>query len=352
MKGASQAFVTVVDAKMDKLMKDFVANAAYFEQHAPWDDKYKLGKPYPPLARAVEALIETGDFEVNTIGENLPNETEIHDNYGSKSFIFTGSTRALNHATGDAVTREFAYSPEEIERAIKYRGLADDLITTMHEIIGHGSGKMNPRLTREPAYYIKEYYSTLEETRADLMALWNLFDPKLIEMGAVPNLEAAKAVYDREARAALVQLREVPTGDTIEEDHRRGTQLIINYVRDKTGAIEPVEREGKTYLVVKDYDKMRQGVGMLLAELMRIKAEGDYDSAKALVTRYGIHFNKAWRDQVLERYKKLDLPIYWAGINPDLKPIFGANGKMRDVQVLYPRDIVKQQLRYVEIAGK
>src|SRR2546422_10965893 len=110
------------------------------------------------------------------------------------------------------------------------------------------------------------------------------------------------------------------TGDTIEEDHRRGTQLIINYVRDKTGAIEPVEREGKTYLVVKDYDKMRQGVGMLLAELMRIKAEGDYDSAKALVTRYGIHFNKAWRDQVLERYKKLDLPIYWAGINPDLKP--------------------------------
>ena len=352
MKGASQAFVTVVDAKMDKLMKDFVANAAYFEQHAPWDDKYKLEKPYPPLARAVEALIETGDFEVNTIGENLPNETEIHDNYGSKSFIFTGSTRALNHATGDAVTREFAYSPEEIERAIKYRELADDLITTMHEIIGHGSGKMNPRLTREPAYYIKEYYSTLEETRADLMALWNLFDPKLIEMGAVPNLEAAKAVYDREARAALVQLREVPTGDTIEEDHRRGTQLIINYVRDKTGAIEPVEREGKTYLVVKDYDKMRQGVGMLLAELMRIKAEGDYDSAKALVTRYGIHFNKAWRDQVLERYKKLDLPIYWAGINPDLKPIFGANGKMRDVQVLYPRDIVKQQLRYVEIAGK
>src|SRR2546428_653242 len=271
MEGASQAFVPVVNAKMDKLMKDFVDNAAYFEQHAPWDDKYKLGKPYPPLARAVEALIETGDFEVNTIGENLPNETEIHDNYGSKSFIFTGSTRALNHATGDAVTREFAYSPEEIERAVKYRELADDLITTMHEIIGHGSGKMNPRLTREPAYYIKEYYSTLEETRADLMALWNLFDPKLIEMGAVPNLEAAKAVYDREARAALVQLREVPTGDTIEEDHRRGTQLIINYVRDKTGAIEPVEREGKTYLVVKDYDKMRQGVGMLLAELMRIK---------------------------------------------------------------------------------
>ncbi len=352
MKGASQAYVTVVDEKMNRLMKGFATNAAYFEQRAPWEDKYKLEKPNPPLANSVEALIETGDFEVNTIGENLPNEAEIHDKYGSKSFIFTGTMCAFHAATGEKVTQEFAYSAEEIDRAQKYRELGNNLFTAMHEIIGHGSGKMDPKLTQEPAFYLKEYYSTLEEARADLVAMWNFFDPKLVEMGAMPNFEVAKAAYDGEARAALVQLREVPTGDTIEEDHRRGTQLIVNFIRDRTGAVEPVERDGKVYMVVKDYDKMRKGVGMLLAELMRIKAKGDYDTAKALITKYGIHFNTAWRDQVVERYRKLDLPIYWAGINPDLKPYYGQNGKITDVGIDYPRDFVKQQLRYAAIAGK
>ncbi|PYV27990.1 MAG: peptidase M49, partial [Acidobacteria bacterium] len=352
LKGASQAYVTVVDEKMNRLMKGFAAQAAYFERHAPWEDKYKLEKPNPPLANAVEALIETGDFEVETIGENLPNEAEIHDQYGSKSFVFTGSTRALSAAVGNSARQEFCYSSEELERARQYADFAEDLFTAMHEVIGHGSGKMNPRLTQEPAVYLKEYYSTLEETRADLMALWNFFDPKLIEMGALPSLEVAKAAYDAEARASLAQLREVPSGDTIEEDHRRGTQLIINFVRDKAGAVEPVDRNGKTYMVVKDYDKMRQGVGMLLAELMRIKAEGDYDAAKALITRYGIHFNTAWRDQVVERYKRLELPTYWVGINPDLVPHYGGNGRIDAVQIRYPRDFAQQQLRYTTITGE
>jgi dipeptidyl-peptidase-3 len=337
---------------MHTLTQGFAQDAAYFEQRAPWNDQYKLEKPNPPLANPVEALIETGDFEVNTIGENLPNEAEIHDRFGSKSFIFVSSSRAIASAMGEKVTEEFAYSPEEIERARRYRELANNLFTAMHEIIGHGSGRMNPKLTEEPASYLKEYYSTLEEARADLMALWNFFDPKLIEMGAMPNLDVARAAYDGEARAALTQLREVPTGDTIEEDHRRGTQLIVNFIREKTGAIEPVERDGKIYMVVRDYPKMRQGVGMLLAELMRIKAEGDYDAGKGLITQYGIHFNSGWRDQVVERYKKLDLPTYWGGINPDLKPRFGRNGKIADVGILYPRDIVRQQLRYSEIVGR
>lgn len=352
MKGASQAFVTVIDEKMNRLMREFAANASYFERHAPWEDKYKLEKPQPPVAKAVEALIETGDFEVNTIGENLPNEAEIHNKYGSKSFIFTGSTRAFAAARGGKVTEEFAYSPEEIERARKYRDLAEDLLTAMHEVIGHGSGKMDPKLTQEPAFYLKEYFSTLEEARADLVAYWNFFDPKLIEIGALPNDGVAKAAYDSEARASLVQLREVPKGDTIEEDHRRGTQLIVNFIQEKTGAIETLTSDGKVYKVVKDYQKMRQGVGMLLAELMRIKAEGDYAAAQALITRYGIHFNTAWRDQVIARYKKLDLPIYWAGINPDLTPVYGRNGEIVNVEISYPRDLVKQQLRYAAIAGQ
>ena len=352
IKGAAQAYVTVVDEKLNKLMKDFAAHASYFEQRAPWADQYKLENPHPPLAKAVETVIETADFDVSTIGENLPNEAEIHDHYGSKSFIFTSSMRALTTATGEKVTEEFAYSAEEIERARKYRELADNLFTAMHEVLGHGSGKMNPQLTQEPASYLKEYYSTLEEARADLVAMWNFFDPKLVEIGATPDVEVAKAAYDSEARASLVQLREVPTGDTIEEDHRRGTQLIINFICDKTGAIEPVERDGKIYMVVKNYEKMRQGVGLLLAELMRIKAEGDYDAGQALIREFGIHFNPAWRDQVVERYKKLDLPIFWTGINPDLLPHFGANGKIAEVEIVYPRDIARQQLRYAKIAGK
>jgi len=351
LKGAIQGFVSVVDEKMNKMMSGFAENAAYFEQHAPWYDKYKNSNPKPPVANAVEMLIETGDFDVDTTGDNLPNEDEIHEKYGSKSFVITGSLRALDDATGNAVSGEFSSTPAEKERAEKYGDLADNLLTAMHEVIGHGSGKLNPKLTHDPAYYIKEYYSTLEECRADLMALWNFWDPKLIEMGVMPNDDVARAAYDAEARSALTQLHEVPTGDAIEEDHRRGTQLIVNFVRDKTGAIQPVERDGKVYLVVTDYAKMRQGVGMLLAELMRIKAEGDYDGAKALITKYGIHFDTAWRDQVVARYAKLDLPAFWVGINPELELRKGPDGKVKDVEISYPRDIMKQQLKYARIAG-
>jgi dipeptidyl-peptidase-3 len=349
LKGASQAYVTVVDEKLNKLMKEFASSAKYFERREPWDDQYKLDAPHLPIVNTVEALIMTGDYDVMTVGENLPNEEEIHNKYGSKSFVFSGSTRALAAARGSKAVREFAYSAEERERAEKYQAAANDLLVAMHEALGHGSGKMNPRLTQEPAVYLKEYYSTLEEARADLVALWNFFDPKLLEMGALPNLEVAKAAYDAQARAALLQLREFPTGDTIEEDHRRGTQLIANYIRDKTGAIEVKERDGKVYLVVKDYDEMHRGVGMLLAELMRIKAEGDHAAAQALISKHGIHFNPAWRDQVVERYRALDLPTFWSGVNPDLVP--GSSGRSTDVKIVYPRDIMKQQLRYTSIAG-
>lgn len=353
LKGAIQGFVSVTDPTMAHLASELAANAGYFEQRAPWLDKYKNPHPTPPVVNAVQMVIETGDFEVNTIGDNLPNEEEIHQKYGSKSFIITSSSRALDDVLGDKAADEFAYSAEEKTRAAKYGDLASDLFTAMHEVIGHGSGMVSPKLTHEPAYYIKEYYSTLEESRADLMALWNFWDPKLIEMGAMPNQEVAKAAYDREAMSALTQLHEVPTGDSVEEDHRRGTQLIVNYIRDKEpGAIEVKERDGKVYLVVADYAKMRQGVGSLLAELMRIKAEGDYDGAKALITKYGIHFNTTWRDQVVQRYKALNLPENWAGINPELALHKGANGRPDTVTIGYPRDIMQQQLMYSRITGE
>ncbi len=345
-KGSSQSFVTVTDESLASRMRKLSDNAQYFEDHAPWLPQYKMQGVKPPVAKAVEALVETGDFHVTTIGDNLPNENEVHEKYGSKSFMFTASSHALEHATGAGPLEEFAASPEEIAIGKKYGDEADDLLTALHEVIGHGSGKLNPKLTHEASYYLKEYFSTLEEGRADLMALWNAFDPKLHELGLISSPNVAKAMYYEAARAALLQLRRIPKGDTIEEDHQRDRQLIARYIMDKTGAIEQLERNGKTYITVRDFEKMRKGVGMLLAELMRIKAEGDYDAIKALVDRYGVHFDPKLRDQVVSRYAKLNLPTYWAGINPQLIAEFAPDGAVLKVTMSYPRDYTRQQLTY------
>jgi dipeptidyl-peptidase III len=345
-KATSQSFVTVTDNAVDALMRKIVANAQYFEDHAPWAPQYRKQGVKPPLAKAVETVIETGDFYVTTIGDNLPNEDEIHEKYGSKSFILTGSSRALAHAQGDGMLEEFAATPEEIALGKKYGDQANDLMTSLHEIIGHGSGKMNPKLTHDPGFYLKEYFSTLEEARADLMALWSVWDPKAGELGLVSSPDVAKVMYYNSVRAAITQLRRIPKGDTIEEDHERDRQLIVNYIRDKTEAIAEVKRSGKTYLEIRDFAKMRQGVGQLLTELMRIKAEGDYAAIKALIDKYGVHFDPALRDQVMERYRKLDIPTYWAGINPELTASFDGAGKIEKVEISYTRDFVKQQLGY------
>jgi dipeptidyl-peptidase III len=350
-KATSQAFVSITDAKLNGLMTRLAENAQYFEDHAPWLPQYKKQGVKPPLAKAVETVTETGDFHVSTIGDNLPNENEIREKYGSKSFLFTGSSRTLARAAGNGALEEFAASPEEIAICKKYGEEAGDLMTGLHEVIGHGSGKLNPRLSGGSEAYLKEYFSTLEEARADLMALWNIFDPKLQELHLVSGPDVGKAMYYNAVRVAVTQLNRIPKGDTIEEDHQRNRQLIVNYVMDKTGAIEKVERGGKTYLVLKDFDKMHQGVGMLEAELMRIKAEGDYAAIKALVDRYGVHFDPQLRDQVVARYQRLDLPRYWCGINSLLIPRFEAAGKLTGVELSYPRDYVKLQLSCAALYG-
>jgi dipeptidyl-peptidase III len=352
-KGSSQSFVTITDKPVTDKMKKLAENAAYFEQKAPWDDKYKKKSFNPPSVKAVETLVETGDFRVNTIGDNLPNENEIHEKYGTKNFLFTGTVRAFNAATGDAALQEFAPSPEQFERDKKYGPEAEDLMTALHEVIGHGSGQLSPRLKNGAEPYLKEYFSTLEEGRADLMALWNAWDPKLKELGLVSNQdEVAKAMYDSAAMVALTQLRRVPQGDTLEEDHARDRQLIMRYIMDRTGAIEQFQRDGKTYVQVTDYKKMHQGVGMLLAELMRIKAEGDYDAIKALVDKYGVHFDPALRDEVVVRYDKLNLPTYWGGINSMLKATYNNSGEIEKVGISYPRNPEEQYLSYAAMYDK
>ncbi len=350
-KGTSQSFVTVTDQRMNSMMLKIAANAQYFEDRAPWKPEYRKQGVKPPLAKAVETLIETGDFHVSTVGDNLPNENEVHEKYGSKSFLFTGSSRALTTATGKSVLEEFAASAEEVRLGKKYDEEAQGLLVAMHEIIGHGSGKLNPKLTHEAAYYLKEYFSTLEEARADLMALWNVWDPKLKELGLISSPDVGKAMYNAAVRTTVTQLQRIRQGDTIQEDHERNRQLIVNYIRDKTGAIVEEQRNGKTYLALLDFDKMHEGVGQLLAELMRIKAEGDYDAIKALVDRYGVHFDPALRDQVVARYQKLNIPTYWAGINADLHASLDAQGKVTKVEISYPRDYVKQQLGYSAMYG-
>jgi len=347
-KGSSQSFVTITDKPVTTAMKKLAENAAYFEEKAPWDAKYKRESFKLPVVKAVETLIESGDFGVGTIGDNLPNEDEIHEKYGSKNFLFTGSSRALDEATGKTAIAEFAAGPAEIERNAKYGKEAKDLMTALHEVIGHGSGKLSDRVSGGAQPFLKEYFSTLEEGRADLMALWNAWDPKLKELALISNQEeVAKAMYDNAALIALTQLRRIPHGDTIEEDHERDRQLIAHYIADKVpGSIEQFTRNGKTYVRVADYQKMRQGVGMLLAELMRIKAEGDYHAIKALVDKYAVHFDPALRDQVLTRYRKLNLPTYFAGMNAHLTASFGNNGEIKQVEINYLQDPVRQYLDY------
>ncbi len=351
-KGSSQSFVCVTDKPLTETMNKLAQNAEHFEQKAPWLEQYKKKSFTPPVVKAVEVLIESGDFQVSTIGDNLPNENQIHEKYGTKNFLFTASSRAFDQAAGHKSIHEFGANQEIIDRNIKYGQQAEELLTAMHEVIGHGSGKLSPKLTGGAEPHLKEYFSTLEEGRADLSAYWNVWDPKLKELGLVQNQEeVAKSMYDGAALTVLQQLRRIPKGDTIEEDHQRDRAMIVNYIMDTTGAIGMFTNNGKTSIMVTDYQKMHTAVGKLLAELMRIKAEGDYAAIKNLVEKYGVHFDPKLRDQVMERYKKLDIPAYWAGINPQLTASFAKDGKVTKVDILYPGDAVHQYLSYGAVAA-
>jgi len=216
----------------------------------------------------------------------------------------------------------------------------------MHEVVGHASGKKSESLEGDPSEYLDEYYSTLEEARSDLVALWNFFDPKLVEMDLAPSIEVGKAAYDRYIRSALTQHRTVPEGDQFEEDHARGTQMIVEYIRKNTSSIEIIKIEGKTYYKVTDYDEMHRGVGEILAKLMEIKATGDYEGAKAIIEEYGLKFDTALRDEVLERSKAIGLTDYAAIVFPSLTPVYGEDGEIQDIEISYPMDLKKQMFDF------
>ena len=355
LKGAFEGIVFVTDPHTTGLLRQLAEEAAYFEANAPWGNKYRKKEIQPQVAKAVQVLLATGDGgPMCPTGINLPNAQEIRQTHGSKSVLISNVLDSLEHSSGKQVIEEFAL-PEERSRARTLGPLVERLQTAMHEVLGHASGKVAEELAGDPAEYLKEYYSTLEEARAELVALWYFGDSKLVEMGILPEGEATRAAYERYARLGLYQLRRIPRGDRLTDDHMRATHLITTHLMENSGAIQAVERDGKVYLTVPDTGRMRQGVGKLLAQIMRIKGEGDYQGARDLVERYGVLFPSEWRDQVVERSRSAGIADFTAFVMPELIPIRGDDGGIVDVRISsMPVAFFSQQMGFSgkEVAGE
>jgi dipeptidyl-peptidase III len=261
----------------------------------------------------------------------------------------SNANQAYDKSTLPEFRREFAWSEDEAERAEKWSSVASEITTDMHEVIGHGSGRISERLQGSPQTVLKEQYSALEESRADLVALYFVPDPKLVELGLLDEADhddIVRAEYEGYARNALVQLRRVREGSQIEEDHMRNRQMIVGWLIANSRAIEVRRRDGKTYYVVVDVNAFQEGAGRLLAEVQRIKAEGDYDAAKALFETYGVHFDPALRDEIVSRVDRLKMPSYTGFVQPRLEAVRDAGGEITDVRISYPLDLTAQMLEY------
>ncbi len=352
IKGAWEALVYYVNTTKTAAIKTLAAEAQWFENRMPWDRKYCKENVQGVTANVIDVVIETGDAgPVTPIGINLPNEQEVREQYGSKSVSISNVNEAYDRSMDPGMRSEFAWSPEEVARAEQWQGFAHELATDLHEVIGHASGQMDPNLGCAPQSALKEQYSAIEESRADLVALYFLPDPKLVEMGLIRAEDhdaVVRAEYENYARTPLAQLRRVREGTTIEEDHMRNRQMIVHWLMANTTAIEKRVRDGKTYYVMLDPDAFREGAGRLLAEVQRIKATGDYAAAKVLMDNYGIHFDAALRDEIVARVEKLNLPSYTGFVQPKLEPVRNADGTIRDVEISYPLDLTKQMLEYSE----
>jgi dipeptidyl-peptidase III len=350
MKGAWEALVFYVNREKTEGIRKLAADAQWFEDRMPWAPHYRKQGVRGITANAIDVVIESGESgPITPVGINLPNEQDIREKYGSKSVSLANVNEAYDKSTAAEFRREFAWSPEEAARAQKWSSLAGELTTDLHEVIGHGSGKISERLKGSPQSVLKEQYSALEESRADLVALYFLPSPRLVELGllsAADQAEIVQAEYEGYARNALVQLRRVREGTQIEEDHMRNRQMIVRWLLASSKAIEMRRRDGKTYYVMVDAREFQAAVGRLLAEVQRIKAEGDYEAAKALFDTYGIHFEAALRDEIVARVDHLNMPSYTGFVQPRLEPVKGPDGTITDVTISYPLDLKTQMLEY------
>jgi dipeptidyl-peptidase III len=353
-KGAWEGIVYYVNQEKTKKIQALADHAQWFEDRMPWHPRFRKAQVTGVSARGVEAVIETGDSgPLTPIGINLPNDQAIREQYGSKSVSLTNVNEAYEESTPEGLRVEFSWTPDEAARARRWGALTQELITAMHEVIGHGSGRMAEEVTIAPHLLLKEQYSAIEESRADLVALYFFTDPKLVDIGLVPaehHQEIVLAEYEYFTRNALVQLRRVREGTTLEEDHMRNRHMIVNWLRRHTTAIDVRRRNGKTYFVLADAAAFREGVGRLLSEVQRIKGEGDYHAARELFEAYGVHFDPALRDEVVARVEALQLPSYTAFVMPRLEPRRDARGEIVDVDISYPGDLERQMLEYSALA--
>jgi dipeptidyl-peptidase-3 len=353
-KGAWEGMVCYVNQEKTRRIESLASHAQWFEDRMPWEARFRKAQVTGVTARAIEVVVETGDSgPVTPIGINLPNDQAIREQYGSKSVSLANVADAYERSTPQGLRVEFSWDGEEAARAMRWGAFAQELTTDMHEVIGHGSGRMADSVTVPPHRLLAEQYSAIEEARADLVALYFLPDPELVTLGLVTAEDHAAVVqteYEHYTRTALVQLRRVRTGTHLEEDHMRNRQMIVNWLRANTSAIDVRRRDGKTYFVMTDGEAFREGTGRLLAEVQRIKGEGDYAAARQLFEQYGVHFDPALRDEVVARVDLLKLPSYTGFVMPRLEPRHDSNGDIADVEISYPCDLETQMLEYSAFA--
>ncbi len=348
LKGTWESVVEMIDKQATQRMKKLSRNAQWFEDHSPIETHFKKQEVTGITGNVVNVVQLGGDvYPYSPIGINLPNSDWIRKQHGSKSVTLNNIMQAHHNASLESgMLQEFAYSEEEIKLAKQYGLLAHNLHVDMHEVLGHGSGKMLPGIS---STNLKNYHSTIEETRADLFALYYLMDDKLTDLGLIPNKNVAKAGYNAYIRNGFItQLTRVSLGKELEEAHMRNRQLICKWVFEKGQPDSVITREqknGKTYYVIHDYQKLRTFFADLLAEIQRIKSEGDLQAAKSLIETYGVEINDTLHEEVMSRYEKLNLAPYTGFINPVLLPET-KNGNIIDVTIQYQNDFVEQMMNY------
>lgn len=347
-RASFESVVSMKDMEATKRIAAIAEQAQWFEDNSPIADEHKKREVRGITAKVITVIQEGGDAAPSTpIGINLPNANWIRQKHGSKSVSLSNIVHSYNIVGAKSpMLKEFAENEAQMNRAREFGALAGDLHTDMHEVIGHASGQINPGIG-DPDQTLKNYASTLEEARADLVALYYVMDPKLVEMGVMPSLEVGKAEYDNYIMNGLItQLTRLNIGENLEEAHMRNRQLNAKWAYEmgkKDNVIEFVKREGKTYVKINDYNKLRSLFGQLLKEIQRIKSEGDYKAATALVETYGVKVDQELLKEVKARFNKLNVAPYKGFIQPKLIPTMNGD-KVIDVVVEYPNDFLKNQL--------
>ena len=350
-KASWEGYVNIKDAEASRRSDILSANAQWFEDHSPVDPRFRKEKGKGVSAKVINAVCLAGDsYPATPIGINLPNADWIRKEYGSKSVTIANITHTYDYSSQEfpkSTLTEFAYSKKEIERAKKYGTIADEIHTDLHECLGHGSGQLLPGV-RTTA--MGEYASALEEARADLFGLYYTADPKMVELGIMPDPEAYKAEYDNYIRNGLmVQFTRVELGRPNTEAHMQNRKLIAEWCFEKGAAdkvIQRKKRDGKTYFVINDYEKLRALFAQLLGEIQRIKSEGDYEAGKQLIETYAVHIDPELHKEVKARYEALDLKPYGGFVNPEIQPVVDGSGAIVDYIPVYTDDYLAQMLLY------